>query len=266
MQEALQALAARGLGWIDLLDVLAVAIFIFYIIRQVRGTPAVQMLLGVIVLMAADALSRVLGLTTAHRFLQNLLFYIPFAIIVVFREPIRKTLATLGSAFFSPRGSLGLRHRLARETAIAAFALARQRQGALILFERTQGLKDYADTGVKLDAELTSSLLTTLFYPGTSLHDGAVVVMDGRVAAAGCYLPLSAREFPTEFGTRHRAAAGISELTDAACVVVSEERGMVSVAIEGEFVKVASGEELEKTLYHILGGKAREHAASVPIS
>ena len=264
MDDAWHALTARGMGWGDLLDILAVAIFIYYIIRQVRGTPAVQMLLGVIVLMVANALSSFLDMTATHRFLQNLLFYIPFAIIVLFREPIRKLLATLGSAFFTPRGGLDLRHRLARETAIAAFALAHQKYGALILFERTQGLKDYADTGVKLDAELTSSLLSTLFYPGTPLHDGAVVIMDGRVAAAGCYLPLSAREFPTEFGTRHRAAAGISELTDAVCVVVSEERGSVTVALEGTFWTAHSGEELERALYEILGGKTREHAASVP--
>ena len=263
MQDAWHALTARGLGWGDLLDILVVAVFIYYIIRQVRGTPAVQMLLGVIVLMVANALSNFFDLTATHRFLQNLLFYLPFAIIVLFREPIRKLLATLGSAFFTPRGGLDLRSRLARETAIAAFALAHQKYGALILFERTQGLKDYADTGVKLDAELTSSLLTTSSFRAP-LHDGAVVVMDGRVAAAGCYLPLSAREFPTEFGTRHRAAAGISELTDAACVVVSEERGSVTVALEGTFLTAHSGEELEKVLYEILGGKAREHAASVP--
>lgn len=165
MDDAWHALRARGVGWGDLLDILAVAIFIYYIIRQVRGTPAVQMLLGVIVLMVANALSSFLDMTATHRFLQNLLFYIPFAIIVLFREPIRKLLATLGSAFFTPRGGLDIRHRLARETAIAAFALAHQKFGALILFERTQGLKDYADTGVKLDAELTSSLLSTLFIP-----------------------------------------------------------------------------------------------------
>ena len=105
---------------------------------------------------------------------------------------------------------------------------------------------------------MTASLLSTLFFPGTALHDGAAVIMDGRLAAAGCYLPLSAREFPTEFGTRHRAAAGISELTDAVCVVVSEERGSVTVIVEGSFEPAASGEELEKMLYAHLGGKPRE--------
>jgi diadenylate cyclase len=258
MQEALQALASRGLGWIDLLDILAVALFIYYLLRQVRGTPAVQMLLGVIVLVVANALSNFLDMTATHRFLQNLLFYIPFAIIVLFREPIRKALASLGSAFFMPRGSMELRHLLARETAIAAFALAHQKHGALIVFERTQGLKDFADTGVKLNAEVSASLLSTLFFPGTALHDGAALIMDGRLSAAGCYLPLSAREYPAEFGTRHRAAAGVSELTDAVCVVVSEERGSVTVIVEGSFEPASSGEELEKMLYAHLGGRTRE--------
>ncbi len=262
MQDVWRVLASRGIGWIDAVDILTVAAFLFFFMRQVRGTPAVQMVLGVIVLVMANVVSQFLGMAATHRFLQNLLFYIPFAIIVLFREPIRKALAALGSTFFTPRGSLELRHQLARETAIAAFALARLRQGALITFERTQGLKDYADTGVKVDAELSSSLLSTLFFTGSPLHDGAAVIMDGRVAAAGCYLPLSAREFPQEYGTRHRAAAGVTELTDALCVVVSEERGSVSVAVEGNFEGAANGEELEKLLYQLLGGKPREHAAA----
>jgi diadenylate cyclase len=261
MQDAWSALTSRGAGWIDILDILAVAVLLFFILRQVRGTPAVQMLLGVIVLALANALSQFMEMTATHRFLQNLLFYIPFAIIVLFREPIRKALAVLGSTFFTPRGSLDLRSQLARETAIAAFSLAHLKHGALITFERTQGLKDYADTGVKVGAELSSNLLSTIFFPGTALHDGAAVVMDGRLAAAGCYLPLSAREFPQEYGTRHRAAAGISELTDAVCVIVSEERGTVSLATEGEFETVKSGEELEKRLFRLLGGKPREQAA-----
>ncbi len=262
MQEAWYALLSRGIGWIDLLDILAVAALLFFIIRQVRGTPAVQMLLGVIVLVVANILAQFLDMAATHRFLQNLLFYIPFAIIVLFREPIRKALAALGSAFFTSRGSLEMRHQLARETAVAVFGLAHLRQGALVVFERTQGLKDYADTGVKVDAEVSSGLLSTIFFPGTALHDGAAVVMDGRLSAAGCYLPLSARDFPTEYGTRHRAAAGITEMTDAVCVVVSEERGSVILAVEGNFERVNSGEELEKKLYQLLGGKPRENAAA----
>jgi diadenylate cyclase len=258
MQEALRALALRGVHWFDILDILAVAVLFYYVIRQVRGTRAVQMLMGVLVLVVANALSGLLEMTSTHRILQNFLFYIPFAIIVLFQDTIRKALASLGSAFFSRRVARQATQHLARETAVACFALAGQRHGALVIFERTQGLKDYADTGVKIRAELTADLLTTVFFPGTPLHDGAVIVVESQIEAAGCFLPLSTTELPIEFGTRHRAALGLSEETDAICVVVSEERGAVSLAVEGELEQVPTVDELESRLFQLFGGRPRD--------
>jgi diadenylate cyclase len=261
MQEAFRMLAARGLHWFDVLDVLAVALLFFFVLRQVRGTRALQMLLGVLALAVANAVSGWLDLTATHRLLQNLLFYIPFAIIVLFQEPIQKALAKLGGVFFGRGATLAVARRVARETAQASFAMAGRRHGALILFERAQGLKDIEETGIKVDAELTADLLTTLFYPGTALHDGAAVVVEDRVRAAGCYLPLSDKPLPTEYGTRHRAAVGVTELTDAVTVIVSEERGVVSLVVDGAIAPVSDAHDLEARLTKLLGGKPRAEVA-----
>ncbi|MEJ2422681.1 MAG: diadenylate cyclase CdaA, partial [Acidobacteriota bacterium] len=233
MENALKALMIRGFHWYDLLDIIAVAVLIYYAIIQVRGTRAVQMVLGVLVLFVADVLSGWLGMTTTHRILQNLLFYIPFAIIVLFQQTIRRALASLGSMLFGRRALYQAALRSSQEAARACFALAKNYHGGLVIFERTQGLKNYAETGVAIGAGVTSDLIRTIFYPGTPLHDGAVIVSEGEVVAAGCFLPLSALPLPTEYGTRHRAAVGITEETDAVCVVVSEERGRVSLAVNG---------------------------------
>jgi diadenylate cyclase len=266
MEEVLRTLALRGVHWFDVVDVLAVAVLFYYVMRQVRGTRAVQMLLGVLVLVAANLLSGLLEMTSTHRILQNVLFYIPFAIIVLFQDTIRKALASLGTAFFSRRTALQATGHLAHEAASAAFALASRRHGAILLLERTQGLKDYAETGVRIGTDLSADLLLTIFYPGTPLHDGAVIISEGKIEAAGCFLPLSASELPLELGTRHRAALGISEETDALAVVVSEERGTVSLAVEGAFELMPSSEALEDKLVALLGGrlshaKARADAA-----
>jgi len=152
MQEAFRMLAVRGVHWYDVLDVLAVALLFFFVLRQVRGTRALQMLLGVLALAVANVASGWLKMTATHRLLQNLLFYIPFAIIVLFQEPIQKALAKLGSIFFGRGATLAVTRRVASETAQASFTLAGRRHGALIIFERTQGLKDIEETGIKVDA------------------------------------------------------------------------------------------------------------------
>lgn len=254
----MQGLSARGVHWLDAVDVVAVTLLLFFVLRQVRGTRAVQMIVGVFALLIGNAVSGWLHLTATHRLLQNLLFYVPFAVIVLFQEPIRKSLAAVGALVFGRRGSRGLTERVAQETTQAAFELAKRRHGALVLFERSQGLKDYVDTGVDIQGEVSSDLLLTLFYPGAPLHDGAVVVAEGLVQAARCFLPLSASPLPTEYGTRHRAAVGITEQTDAVCLVVSEERGAVSLVVEGVIERVNSADELVARLCRLLGGKPVE--------
>ena len=262
MEEAFRTLAVRGVHWFDVLDVLAVTALFLLVFRQVRGTRSLHMLIGVVVLAVANALSGLLEMTATHRLLQNVLFYIPFAVIVLFQEPIRKFLATLGGTFFGYRAGREATSRVARETANASFILAELRYGAIILLERSQGLKDYAETGIRVGAEVSSDLLVTLFYPGTPLHDGAALIVEGQVMAASCFLPLTSGALPTTYGTRHRAAVGITEITDAICVVVSEERGVVSLAMNGRLETVDSSDELERRLTDLLGGKPVESPAA----
>lgn len=266
MQEALRMLEGRGVHVYDVLDVIAVALLCFFVLRQVKGTRAFQMLMGVVALAVANVASGWLQMSATHRLLQNLLFYVPFAIIVLFQEPIQKVLAKLGSVFFGRGATLAVARRVARETAQASFAMAGRRHGALILFERTQGLKDIEETGVKVEAAVTADLLTTLFYPGTPLHDGAAVIVEDKIRAAGCYLPLSDKPLPTEYGTRHRAAVGVSELTDAVTVIVSEERGVVSVVVDGAITPVDDAHDLEAKLTQLLGGKLRDEPAQQDVA
>ncbi len=147
MEEALRALSVRGIHWFDILDIIAVCVLFFFVLRQVRGTRAVQMIVGVFVLLVANVASGWFQLTATHRLLQNILFYVPFAIIVLFQESIRKFLASLGSLFFGRSASIAMSQEIASETAHACFALAELKHGALIIFERTQGPQELRGHG-----------------------------------------------------------------------------------------------------------------------
>ncbi|MCX7830855.1 MAG: DNA integrity scanning protein DisA nucleotide-binding domain protein, partial [Acidobacteria bacterium] len=200
-------------------------------------------------------LSGYLMMTATHRLLQKTFFYIPFIVIVLFQPTMRNILASIGGIFFGRKATKEKSAQLCAETARAAFNLAANRFGAIIVFERKQGLKNYAQTGCPMGgALLTADLLLTIFYPKTPLHDGAVIVSEGSVLAAGAFLPLSSMPLPTLYGTRHRAALGISEETDAFAVVVSEERGEVSIAVSGSLKKIESEKELENEIIKLLRG------------
>jgi diadenylate cyclase len=195
------------------------------------------MLVGVIFLVLAywaSGLAQGLQLRTVHRVLGSFLFYIPFAIIVIFQDTIRRALAGLGRnpfrLFSSP-----LTDPMIQDVALAVVTLSSRRHGALIVIEREQGLREQAETGIALDAVLTYDLLINIFAPNTPLHDGAVIVSDGRVRAAACFLPLGGGgDLTRELGTRHRAAIGITEETDALAIVVSEETGTISICDDRE--------------------------------
>lgn len=239
--------------WRDLVDVLAVWVVIYYLLRLIRGTRAVQMLLGLAFLGAVYYVARVIELPTLERILESLLILLPIAAIVLFQQEIRRGLANFGR---NPLWGFGKQEKVEsifNEVVLAATNLAGRRVGALIVLERLEGLRNYIENGIALDAVVSYNLLINLFSPDTPLHDGAVIVQEDRIAAAACFLPLTFNpELSTEFGTRHRAALGITEETDALAVVVSEETGIISVAREGELVRNLEGKDLLNTLYEYL--------------
>jgi diadenylate cyclase len=241
------------LTWRDAVDVLAVAIIMYNLLVLIRGTRAVQILLGLLFLGILYYLSVLAELPTLQKILENLLIFLPFAIIVLFQQEIRRGLANFGR---NPLWGLAKQQRVAApfaDVVLAATTLSTRRIGALIVIERLQGLRNYIENGIALDANVSYDLLINIFMPDTPLHDGAVIVQDNRIAAAACFLPLTPNpELSKEYGTRHRAALGISEETDAVAIVVSEETGVISLACDGQFTSDLDGRSLRNALYKYL--------------
>jgi uncharacterized protein (TIGR00159 family) len=243
----------QRLTWRDALDVLLVAVVLYHLLRLIRGTRAVQMLIGILLIGVAYWLAELAGLETLGTLLERFLIVLPFAILILFQQEIRRVLANFGSNPFVHRASRQRNETVAEILSQAAAALAARHIGALLVVERLEGLRDYAEGGVRLDAELSVDLLSTVFAPGTPLHDGAVLIAEGRVAAAGCLMPLSTRQdLAVEIGTRHRAALGIVEETDAIAVVVSEETGILSLAHDGQLEQALSAGTLRGRLVSLL--------------
>ncbi len=240
-------------GWRDALDILLVAVVVYNLLLLIRGTRAVQILLGILFLGAIYYLAGVTELPTLQALLRSFLIILPFAIIVLFQQEIRRALASFGR---NPLWGLGAHQKVEstiQDIVLAATALAARKIGALIVIQRLEGLRNYIETGIVLDARVSYDLLMNIFSPETALHDGAVIIQQDRISAAACFLPLTlSSELSTEFGTRHRAALGISEETDAVAVVASEETGVVSVAIGGQLIRDLDGKALRNTLYRVL--------------
>ena len=228
---------AWTLGWRDALDILLMAVLIYQVGLLLRGTRAFQTLVGVLVVIVAywgTGPDKPLRLVTFHQALGNILFYAPFAVIVLFQTAIRRALARLGRTSILGFASHGMTDPMLEEIIAAAGALAARRSGALIVIEREQALKDQVESGIALDAAISSDLLLNLYTPGSPLHDGAVIIGDGRVRAASCFLPVTTDPLLSrEYGSRHRAAIGLTEEYDSVAIVVSEERGDVRAAFEG---------------------------------
>jgi diadenylate cyclase len=236
--------------WRDLVDILIVAFVVYFLLRLIRGTRAVQMVIGLLAILGVYWISVILKLTTLRTVLSALIFYLPFAIIVLFASELRRALAAFGRTPFFALFSGYRADETVSDLVLAATSLSTRRIGALIVLERREGLKTYIENGVPLDAAISYDLLVTLFAPGTPLHDGAVIVSRERVAAAACFLPLSLKEgLSKRFGTRHRAALGVTEETDALAIVVSEERGTISLARDGQLLEDLDGKSLRDLLY-----------------
>lgn len=224
--------------WRDPVDILVVAVIVYSLLRLIRGTRAVQMVLGILTVFLVYEIAVFLKLVAVRTVLQALLFYLPLAIIVLFAQELRRALAAFGHTPFLAWFSGYRAEQTISDIVLAVTSLSARRTGALIVLERREGLKNYIENGVRLDSAVSYDLLVTLFAPGTPLHDGAVILSGERVAAAACFLPLSLKEgLSKRFGTRHRAAIGITEEADALAVVVSEERGTISVAQDGQLIE-----------------------------
>ncbi len=237
-------------GWRDALDIAIVAVITYGLLRLIRGTRAVQMVLGLFAIFAVYAGAVFLKLAALTTVLRALIFYVPFAVIVLFSHELRRALAAFGRTPFFALFSGYHAEESISEIVLAVTSLAARRVGALLVLERREGLKTYIENGSAIDSAISYELLVTLFAPGTPLHDGAVIVSGDRIAAAASFLPLSLKEgLPKRFGTRHRAAIGITEETDALAILVSEERGTISVARDGDLQEDLDGKSLRDLLF-----------------
>src|SRR6266404_7467115 len=234
------------------LDILLVALIIYEVLVMIRGTRAAPMLAGLAAVAAAFYLARIGELVTLNWLVGLLWPYMVFALIVVFQAEIRHVLSDVGRRVSFLRGS-AVEGDSYDDIVLAANLFSQHQTGALIVIEREIGLRTYVESGVPMDARLSYDLLATIFRPSAPLHDGAVIVQKDRIAAAACFLPLSMNPvLSTQLGTRHRAAIGITEETDAVAVIISEETGMISMAVAGSIERELTVERLRERLSHLL--------------
>jgi diadenylate cyclase len=241
-------------GWRDLADIAIVSVAIYEILKLMRGTRAVQMAVGGGLLVAFFYFSRWAQLETVNWLIRNMVGYVVFAAIVLFQSDIRRALAHFGRTPFVGylTRSPGI-DDVIEEICVAATVLSGHRVGAIVVLERDIGLRNYIEGGIPLDASLTYDLLVSIVQPSAPLHDGAVIVQGDRLAAAACFLPLTVNpRVSKDLGTRHRAAIGITEETDAVAVVVSEETGGISVTIDGDIERGLSPDALRSRLRALL--------------
>lgn len=243
----------------DIVDILIVFIIVYEILKLLRGTRAVQVLYGILFFIALYVISVYLRLETLQFVVRNAVLYLGIAIIIIFQSEIRTALAHFGKNFSIPW--LGFRNlrdskptrEFYDEIVLAATSLASEKIGALVIIERNVGLQDHINRGVKLDALPSYDLLVTIFNPNTPLHDGAVIIRNSRIAAASCFLPLTLNpRLAKDLGTRHRAAIGITEETDAIVVVVSEETGVISFVERGQIIRNLDSTRLRNMLMRAL--------------
>jgi len=257
----------QRLSWLDVIDIALVSLVFFGILLLVRATQAVPLLRGLLVLGAVSALlGGAAQLPTFSLIMRTALPALLVAIPVIFQPELRRALERLGR--FNEMLVTARKTELevmVRKISDAAQRLAARRHGALIVIERDTGLQDLVDTGVALDAELTPEILLTIFDPHTPLHDGGVIIRHGRVAAAGCVLPLTASTLnDARIGLRHRAGIGVTEGTDAIAVIVSEERGSISIAHNGRLIRRIEPDHLESALIALTQPSIQKAASMLP--
>ncbi len=262
LQELREYLGANFDPIRDTIDILIVAFAIYWLLLLIRGTRAIQIVVGLIVLFAANLVSMVFQLVTVRLILDSFIPYAVLIIVILFQNDIRRALARVGRGFFRSVAAVH-ESQIVEEIVRAAQILSQRRLGALLVLERETGLDDQIEAGTVIDSEVSKELLVALFQPSSPLHDGAVVIQEGRVAQAGAILPLTLKsDLPEGVGTRHRAAVGITEETDALVLVVSEETATISVVLGGEMVQNLDAPRLRVVLTDILNSDRGELPAS----
>ena len=268
LQQATDVLHSQRVGWVELLDVGLVAVVMYQLLKLVRGTQALQLVVGLVLIAFVGVMAGVLHLLLLSWLFQNAAPFLVIAVLVLFQPELRRALDQVGRLSHISRPLTGfhpqLMGRAMNEAIRAAERLSGQRTGALMAFERDVGLEDYAATGVRINGELSAEFLQAIFFPNSPLHDGAVIIRGNTILAAGCLLPLpdegSVRE---RLGTRHRAAIGLSLASDSLVIVVSEETGSISLVEDGKITRNLDGEGLRKRLTRSL--PAQRPAARRPL-
>ncbi|KDN59517.1 MULTISPECIES: diadenylate cyclase CdaA [Exiguobacterium] len=251
----------------DVLDIVVVTYVIYKLMMIVRGTKAVQLIKGISIILVSWFLSGFFGLKTLQFLLNQVITYGLLGIIIIFQPELRRGLEHLGrtSNLFGRTSTSDEDKQRQMIEAIVSSAqyMSKRRIGALIAIERDTGLNEYVETGIRMDSHITSQLIINLFIPNTPLHDGAMIIQDGKIAAAACYLPLSeSPHIDKALGTRHRAAIGVSEVTDSVTLTVSEETGAVSLAIAGRLYRELDEEALRNKLIQELVIEEKETTLS----
>ena len=238
--------------FLDFIDIMTVAVAIYFVYKQLKDTRAVSLLKGLLVLAFINVVSHTLNLYVINWILQQGMTVLLFALPVVFQPELRRALEQLGRGRIFNRAqnvSEAEMDSAINEVMAAARVMSREHTGALMVFEREVGLGDYIDTGILVDAKLSRELIKNIFVPGTPLHDGAMIIRNGRIMAVGCLLPLTEdRTLSTELGTRHRAAIGLSEQADCVVVVVSEETGKISYTYGGHIYRHLPEDQIKEAL------------------
>ena len=243
-----------AMTWWDVLDIAIVSVLIYEFFKLIRGTRAVQMGVGAALIAGLFYLSQLAPLQTLNWLVRNLVGYVVFAAIVLFQSDIRRGLANIGQApFFRYLARPSTDEETIEEVVVATRMLAAKKIGAIIVIERDIGLRNYIESGIPLDATMTYDLIVSVFQPESPLHDGAIVLQENRVAAAACFLPLTVNpRIDKDLGTRHRAAIGLTEESDAIAIVVSEETGQISLALEERMERNFDPDRLRTRLQTLL--------------
>lgn len=239
-------------NFFNLIDVIIVWLLIYQLLKIIRNTKAINILNGVFIFLLFKIISALFQLETIDWIMNNIIRWSVVGAIIIFQPEIRRGLEHLGQRFFTAKRTTLYNNpteKMIDELIVASNYMAKRRIGALIAIEKNQSLEDIANTGTELDADISSQLLINIFIPNTPLHDGAVVIQNLKISAAACYLPLSEDStIPKELGTRHRAAVGLSENSDAVTLVVSEETGDISITYQGRIFRDLDEDELRTVL------------------